>query len=81
MTFKLSRLNLIMFVMICCACVIGPAYDPGPPSPAYNYYGYGPDYPWAFGTNIDIVGGYGHGGYGRGGHGGGGRGGGHGGRH
>ena len=74
-----SKCGLVTLVMICCACVLEPAYDQGPPPPSYGYYGYGPDYPWALGANVDIIGGYGHGGYGHGGYGGGGygRGGGH----
>jgi len=77
MNLTFPKILFVAFILSVTACVIAPAYDPGPPQPAYGYYGYEPAYPWALGANVDIIGGYGHGGYGHGGYG---RGGGYGGR-
>jgi hypothetical protein len=60
----------IALPLMCSGCVVAP-YDDGP-APAYGggYYGYGPSYPWAVNTTVDIGGhgGYYHGGGYRGGY-------------
>jgi hypothetical protein len=63
MKHALAKAGLLALTLACGGCVVAP-YDPGPPPPAYGYYGYGPSYPWAVDSTI-IVGG--HGGYGGGG--------------